>query len=331
MTTIRDVAKHANVSIATVSRVMNGANRVSAQTVALIEASAKELGYDLFANRRGSEKQKVKQLLFAIILPSLSNPYFAELLEVIESELRHENARLILHISHYDRYEESRFIESCKQLKIDGLFVVPTFVQDKAYLAEFKSLPFKVVSLTQLHDGLPSVAIDHEEGGALVAEHLVSMGHQKIGYIGTLDDIKFIGFAERLKQLGITENNLVILENHETTQYAISSTLLSAYQQSNKFDFTALFATNDVAAQFTINYLETLGIGVPENMLVVGFDNTLIAQVMNISSVSQPIREIGNLACEEMQRLLNESHYSQRHIVLRPRLVLRESSLLLSE
>jgi Transcriptional regulators len=328
MTTIRDVAQLAGVSIATISRVLNNSDKVSPDTAEHVRAVINELGYvyspPLSTRRSAADRQQ----LFAIILPTLANPYFSELLDIVEQEAQFLGRALLVFNSRGDAQRELALLNACKQYKIDGLFIVPCS-RNTAHLTSTERQPFPVVVLTKLVSEMTSVAVDHIEGGAQVAEHLVSMGHTAIGYIGATDETeqKFLGFRDTLMTLGVplaTEN---IIQTPALTAGEIAERFKEYLDAHPSLPFSAIFAFNDVAAQQVIEVLYQRGYKIPEQVQVVGFDNTLLAQVMNISSVAQPMREIGRLGCQEMIRLISDKERDTRHLTLSPRLVLRNSSV----
>jgi len=324
MTTIRDVAQLAGVSIATISRVLNNSDKVSPDTAAHVRAVVQELGYIYNQPLGGGRKSVEKTPLFAIILPTLANPYFAELLEIVE----HLGRALLVFNSRGDVQRELSLMNACQQYKIDGLFIVPCS-RSTAHITALNALSFPVVVLTQLVAELTSVAVDHVAGGAQVAEHLVSMGHTSIGYLGSVDYVeqKFGGFSDRLAALGVPLVAENIIQTPALTAIELAECFNRYLDSHPTLPFSAIFTFNDVAAQQVIEILLERGYQVPEQVLVVGFDNTLLAKVMNISSVSQPMREIGHLGCQEMMRLVEGKESDIHHLTLSPRLVLRNSSV----
>nr|WP_321238070.1 LacI family DNA-binding transcriptional regulator [uncultured Tolumonas sp.] len=331
MTTIRDVAELAGVSIATISRVLNNKGKVSEETADRVRAIVKELDYVYVKQPLKPRRTEVKpQGLFAIILPTLSNPYFSELLDIVEQEVQYLGRSLLVYNSRGEMQRELSLLNICKQQKIDGLFIVPSSSKPE-HIALLNQQPFPVVSLTQLHPELTSIAVDHAEGGAQVAEHLTSMGHTQIGYLGPADEAeqKFTGFRNKLSDLGIPLPAERIIDTPDVSAPELSARFSAYLDQHAVLPFSAIFVFNDVSAQLVIEVLQSRGYRVPEDVLVVGFDNTLIAQVMNISSVAQPIKEIGRLGFQEMMRLIehHELENDTHHLILSPRLVLRNSSV----
>jgi LacI family transcriptional regulator len=328
MATIRDVAQLAGVSIATISRVLNNSDKVSPDTAAHVRSVVEELGYVYNQPLGGRRVAKDRLPLFAIILPTLANPYFAELLDIVEQEAQHLGRALLVFNSRGDVQRELALLNACQQYRIDGLFIVPCS-RTTEHIGICNSLPFPVVVLTQLIAELTSVAVDHVEGGAQVAEHLVSMGHTEIGYLGSTDNVeqKFGGFRDRLAMLGVPLAEGNIIQTPALTAVELAARFNEYLDANPRLPFSAIFAFNDVAAQQVIEILDQRGYQVPEQVQVVGFDNTLLAKVMNISSVSQPMREIGHLGCQEMIRLIEGKETDIHHLTLSPRLVLRNSSV----
>jgi LacI family transcriptional regulator len=157
------------------------------------------------------------------------------------------------------------------------------------------------------------------------------MGHTQIGYLGPADEAekKFTGFRNKLSDLRILLPAERIIDTPDVSAPELSARFSVYLDQHAVLPFSAIFVFNDVSAQLVIEVLQSRGYRVPEDVLVVGFDNTLIAQVMNISSVAQPIKEIGRLGFQEMMRLIehNELGNDTHHLILSPRLVLRNSSV----
>ena len=328
MATIRDVAQLAGVSIATVSRVLNNSDKVLPETTKHVRAILKELNY--VYNQPLTKRRSVsgKKSLFAIILPNLVNPYFAELLDVVEQEAQHLDRGLLVFNSRGDVQRELALVEECHRHKVDGIFIIPCS-RTSAHLNALPEQSVPVVVLTQLLDHFTSVAVDHIEGGAQIAEHLVSMGHTEIGYFGSTDDAeeKFVGFRNKLTELGVHLQNECVISTPALSAMELAGAFHEFLDHHPTLPFSAIFTFNDVAAQQVIEALSQRQIMVPEQVMVVGFDNTLLSRVMNISSVAQPMREIGRLGCQEMVRLVTRNDMKIQHLTLTPRLVLRSSSV----
>jgi LacI family transcriptional regulator len=322
MSTVRDIAAHAGVSIATVSRALNEPEKVSHDTLASIEQAVKELKYV----RKIATPKHTK--LFGVIFPDISNPFFAELLEVLESEAFYHGRCVLFFNSRHNLRQERLCLQECENHGVDGVFLVP-HCTDISYLEEVKRYKFQTIMLTQTTKVLPSVAVDHEEGGRLVASHLISTGHTKIGYVGPTipTEDKLIGFTELLNSKGyqLASDHMFDTEIGADLRAFIKNLI----NDDGKLKITAIFCINDVLAQKTIEHLNHIGFRVPNDIVIVGFDNSLASKILNISSISQPMREIAHIGFEEMLKTMKQDRRSSNYVpqLLLPRLVLRESSI----
>ncbi|MFT6905131.1 MAG: LacI family transcriptional regulator [Oleiphilaceae bacterium] len=322
MSTVRDIAAKAGVSIATISRALNEPDNVSRETLLLVEEAMRELNY----KRKVAMKKRTN--LFGVIFPNICNPFFAELLDVIENEAFHHGRCVLFFNSRHNLRQEKICIHECENHGVDGVFLVPHCVAPD-YLASLKKFKFQTVLLTQSSTVLPSVAVDHAEGGRLVAEHLISMGHTEIGYVGpmTPDEEKLNGFVKQLKfrRIKVAKANMFDTE----IGAALSEFLHSLITEKHQLKVSAIFCVNDVFAQKVIEILHIIGYQIPQDIVVVGFDNSLTSSLLNISSISQPMREIAHIGFETMIEQIDkdkkESNYEPQ--LLLPRWILRESSI----
>ena len=335
MSNVRKVAERAQVSTATVSRVFNQPDSVTPETRDAVWAAADALGYS--PSKRKAKPQVVKarpSRLLGVILPDLVNPYFAELLDSLEHEAFHIGRSLLVFSHRSNPVWERQFLEECARFEVDGVFAVPSS-PDVDYRALCDGLPFPVFSLTQIRPGVQSIALDHKEGGRLVADHLVSLGHENIGYLGPTDvgEDKFVGFQQRLFEhaQSLHPSRLITLDLMPGMD--VQSCVEDFVHQHDELPFTALFVFNDLSAQLAIEALTQHGYRIPEDLIVVGFDNTVLAKVMNFSSIAQPIRELGRRACDLMLKAIERDSpkVTAEPMLLRPRLVVRDSASLQSE
>lgn len=322
MSTVRDIAAKVGVSIATISRALNEPDKVSRKTLLLVEEAMKEQNY----TRKIIMKKHTN--LFGVIFPNISNPFFSELLDVIENEAFHHGRCVLFFNSRHNLRQEKICLHECENHGVDGVFLVPHSVAPD-YLASLKKFKFQTVLLTQSSTVLPSVSVDHAEGGKLVAEHLISMGHTEIGYVGptTPDEEKLNGFIKQLKlrKIGVAKANMFDTEIGAD----LSEFLHSLIKEKHQLKISAIFCVNDVFAQKVIEILHIIGYQIPQDIVVVGFDNSLTSSLLNISSISQPMREIAHVGFKIMIEQINQnkkkSNYEPQ--LLLPRWILRESSI----
>lgn len=342
MSTIREIAQLAGVSIATVSRVMNQPEKVSPEKRANIEALMAEFHYFPHPKKRRKATD-----LFAVIVPDITNPFFSQFLDVLEMEAYQHGRSILFFNSRHDRHKERVYLEECARHKVDGVFLIP-LSGDISYLKELQSLPYPVVMLTQTSPFISSFGVDHKKGGQLAAKFLINKGHQQIGYVGICTDTrnsqepKLLGFRHYL-----STRNLVLNEDHcfDIKQDQDLTAFLLQCFASDKPP-TAFFCMNDVTAEKLLNamhsptltYMHEIPLASAAramnkiNIEVVGFDNSMTARVMHFSSISQPIREMAYSGFKEMLTLIKNKtkhnkdgsqHYNFR--LFTPTLVERKS------
>ena len=319
MATIRDVAKLAGVSIATVSRAVNEPQLVSKETRSQVEGAIDTTGYVKSVHPRK------KSNLIGVILPNLSNPFFLNLLEALEYEARTHRRSIVIFNSRQKLAMERAAFSECKKMRVDGVFLVPHSVS-REYLLEVRKHTFPTVLLTRTSSLLPSVAVDHVEGGRQVAEHLISSGHVEVAYVGPTktSEEKLAGFRQGLQQAGLQLRDDLAFDTEgegDLRRFVVDT--------AKRKRATAIFCVNDILAQEGVAILRSAGMTVPGDMEIVGFDNSIVASLLDISSVSQPMKEIAHVGFDEMLLALKSDRISGTHepLHLLPRLVMRGSSL----
>lgn len=319
MATIKDVAKLAGVSIATVSRAVNEPNLVLKETREQVEGAIAFTGYTK------TVRSRKKSGLIGVIFPNLSNPFFLSLLEALEYEARTNRSSIVVFNSRQKLSMERAAFSECRKLKVDGVILVPHSVS-REYLSEVRKYDFPTVLLTRTSSILPSVAVDHVEGGRQVAEHLISSGHVDVAYVGPTktSEEKLVGFRQGLQQAGLQLHVDLAFDTEgegDLRRFVVDT--------AKRKRATAIFCVNDVLAQETVSMLQLAGMTVPRDMEIVGFDNSIVASLLDISSVSQPMKEIAHVGFEQMMSELKSDRTSVTYepLHLLPRLVMRGSSL----
>jgi LacI family transcriptional regulator len=325
MATVQDIADFAGVSTATVSRVLNKSEAVSPETVAKVNEAIKELKYE----RKALKRKRTD--LFGIIVPDITNPFFAELLDVIEREAFFHGRCVLFFNSRHNTKQEKLYLNECLNHEVDGVFLIPTCM-DEAYLNEIKKYKFPTIMLTRSTEIIPSVSVDHAEGGRLVAEHLISIGHTKIGYVGPINhqEDKLTGFSSVLEEKKEPIRREFMFDCCASPEKSeLKQFIQSLVDKDGQPKVSAINCTNDVTAEKVQNILYSLNINVPEQIAVIGFDNSLTAKTLDMTSISQPMREIAHLGFEQMLECIKEAEKQKTYPpkVLLPRLVLRNSVL----
>ncbi|WP_373778533.1 LacI family DNA-binding transcriptional regulator [Glaesserella sp.] len=314
MATVREVAAFAGVSIATVSRALNSPETLSPESLRNVMQAINALDYQV------KIKPKKMTNLFGVIFPNISNPFFADLLEVLEQESYLHGRCILFFNSKNNARQELIALHECEAHEVDGVFLVPVGDMSEGYQDRLNQFKYQTVILTRSATKLPSVSTDHQNGGRQIAAHLLSAGHSVIGYIGIMDpfDDKYHGFAQYLSEQGYLLKTEHCLNTHEKT--SLADFLKSAIFQ---YKVTAFGCSNDVLIQQVLETCQAFEQPLPE-ISIVGFDNTIISRLMKFSTISQPMREIAHTGFELMiEALKNAKSDAFQPQLLLPKLIIR--------
>jgi LacI family transcriptional regulator len=324
-TTIRDVAERAGVSVATVSKVLNGRYGVSASTLAHVQAVIEELGYhsSIVASSLRSHRTNVVGILVADL-----EPFSTELLKGAAGAVRDTPYELVVYSAGgraADRVGwERRYLSRLGGTLIDGaLLVTPTVVDAQV------GIPVVAVDPHTGDSGVPTIASDNLHGARLATEHLLELGHRRIGFIAGRADLESArlreqGYRLALADAGIEVDPALLGEGSFEVEPAHKSALEMLLGAEPP---TAIFAANDLSALGVLAAAAELGIDVPADLSIVGFDN-VPESVMSeppLTTVDQSIQLMGRRAVEMLLGLLGGAEIPQR-ITLSTRLVQRKST-----
>ncbi|RAK03945.1 LacI family transcriptional regulator [Halanaerobium saccharolyticum] len=329
MATMEEIAEKAGVSQATVSRVINGHSGVSERKRKLVMEWVRKLDYQ--PNRTAQSLKNKKSYLIGIIIPEISNPYFSEIIEKVEIEAKNQGYNVIIANSNGNKQTEKNVISSMQSRQIDGLLIAP-IDKDSSHIKNLIKKNVFVVMLTQHLNGFSSVSVSHFNGGFKVAEHFNDLGHQSIAFIGNENDPKFKGFKKGLSKNGLKfdNNNLIEVKSWggQMSSHEVYNSLNNFIKSKSRIDITGIFAYNDLAAFGAMNALVDNGLKIPNDIAVVGFDNTFIAQELRptLTSVAQPTGEIGRLSVEILLKKIEGKLVEDKEVILESRLIVREST-----
>lgn len=328
MATMKEIARLAGVSQATVSRVINGAENVHPEIRERVMRWVRELDYQPNANAR-SLKQRRSNLL-GVVLPGISNPFFPDVVHAVLRESYRHGRSVLLFESGGNAYHEWRCIQRLYAHRVEGMLLVPVD-PEAPHLKRLKSMEIPAVVLTQEIDGFPSVSIDHREGGRLVARHFLDLGHVDVAFLGARRDPKLAGFRAALLDAGIPFGDERVIECrawHQEATYEAYLRTKEFFQQAGRPPVSALFAYNDLAAIGALRAFEELGLSVPDDVLLAGFDNTSLSAVARpaLTTVAQPTQEIGRIATDLLLEWIESGEADESPVTLAPRLVVREST-----
>lgn len=314
--TIKDVAKQAGVSISTVSRVLNNPEMVTKNKKEKILNIIEELGYSPNALARGLIHKRTYSI--GVLIPDISNLFYAEVLRGVEDAASENGYNTI--ICNTDRNKE-KMISSFKMLKekqIDGMIFTSEPIYPDSYdLLQKLGMPVVLAATHSLEYEIPSVKINDEQAAFDATVYLIQQGHTKIGMISGshLDPISGLpriqGFMRALRTYDIDCHSEQCIEygNYRFEDgYDAMKRLLEKCS-----DITAIFASSDERALGAISYLHEHGIKVPDEISIIGFDNTRMAvmSIPKLTTVSQPLYRIGYHAAEKLDGLLTGKDISE--------------------
>lgn len=326
--TIREVARAAGVSVATVSKVLNDRYGVAASTAERVRAVIDELGYESSLVARSLRNQRTN--VIGVLVADLE-PYSAEVLKGVADVIRGTEYELVAYAAGGRVGEhvgwERRHLSRLSGTLIDGAVLVTPTVKDIV-----ASVPVVAVDPHTGRTDIPIVDADNLNGGYLVGRHLAELGHQRIGLItGRADlmsaQLREKGFRAALAEAGIEIDETLVV----TGDYDPEIAEKSAYELLTRAaPPTAIFAANDATALATIEVAHRLGLRVPRDLSVIGFDNIPDAAMSmpGLTTVEQPIREMGRQAAHLLiERLVGGNHPGPaRHVRLDTRLIERNST-----
>jgi LacI family transcriptional regulator len=329
MVTIKDVARQANVSVATVSRVFSGANAVREETSKRIRDVAARLRYAPHGGARSLITSKTQTL--GVLLPDLYGEFFSEIIRGIDLAARSSGFHLLVSSSHSDRCELENAIRSMRG-RVDGVVIMSPDIDASVLLANLpEEQPVVMLNSVVRRQGVASVKIDNRRGACEMVRHLIAHGHRRIAFIAgaerNLDgDQRRRGYRAALTEAGLNLNHSMEFSGDFTEDSGFEAAKEILKRTSSRP--SAIFAANDAMAIGAMSALREAGVKVPAEIAVAGFDDIPIARHMSpaLSSVHVPIAGLGERAAGRlMSALTNPGSYVARHEVLRTTLVIRES------
>ena len=324
--TMEDVASRASVSRALVSLVMRNSPKVSERSrVAVLEA-AEELGYrrNLMAHHLASRRT----MTIGLVLNDLHNPFFAEMTDGIHETALEAGYRIVINTGLRNRAGEKAAVDTFLEFRTDGIVLVGSELSADELEALASETNLVVAARASTADSYDTVSIDDRLGARMVVDHLVNLGHRRIAHIdggpGAGARKRREGYKTAMEQSGLSEHvRIVAGEYSEHAGTAGVDQLLSDGEIP-----TAIFAANDLMATGVLDRLQYRGLRVPDDVSLVGFDNTAMAALhqMSLTTVDQPCELLGRLAARYLIERLDEERTDAVHELLTPSLVCRSTS-----
>lgn len=327
--TIKDVARHAGVSVATVSRVLNQDPAVRERTKEKVLQAIRELEYSPCMLGRNLRKSETRKIL--ILLPTMSNQFYSQIVTGIEVAARRSGYHAVVCITHSDPGLEAEYLDLLKTRFADGVIsLIPTLAADEL-TALGKRYP--IVQCSEYVEGAEmSVAgIDNETAAYEAVSYLIEHGARRVAFLGAKEKVssgilREKGYLRALADHGISVCPELIYygaysykSGRAWAQAAVSEGLIPQ----------GVFAISDTIAIGAMKVFLEAGISVPEQAAVIGFDDTALADMYrpSLTTVAQPRREMGTLAMRMLLEKIDDIHAPNRQVWLKHRLIIRETTV----
>lgn len=333
MSTILDVAKLAGVSTATVSRVINAPETVRGETREKVVRAMKTCNYKYNALARGFATKQSNTI--GLIIPTINNPVFADSTRGVQDYADQRKTQVILGNTYYQYTQEETLIETLREKQVDGLIITTTNPRGavlKTLVAE--NYPFVLLYSTVKPGPVWAVGIDNYRGGYRITEHLVSLGHKRIGMVAgsfAISDRSFHrwhGYRQCLMDNGIAYDKGLLIQ----TDYSLTGGRESVKQILSLGDPpTAIFCSNDYLALGAMKGARELGLNLPGDLSIAGFDDIQIASyvIPSLTTMRQPAYDMGKLGAELLfQRMGQQAKPVQ--LMMETELIARESTARIS-
>lgn len=325
-TTMKSIAEKAGVDVSTVSRALSGNKRIKTETREEINRLARKLNYRPNELARGLVTQKTSTI--GVIVPEISNSFYAGVLMSIEKVLSAEGYSMILGLSHYQTEMERHYLDLFISKRVDGLICFSNILIGDASYPQLASYPAVLVDFKDSVQNVDLVASDNHYGVRLALEHLISLGHKKIAFV--TDDMttsaRLQAYRAYMGQHGLICDPFIVYakQHYEEGGYHSIQTLLSLQERP-----TAVLFTNDYMALGALKAAKEQNVSVPEDISVVGFDDSTLLDYLihSITTVRQPKHLLGERAARLLlQRIEGGMDHPKERVIITPELIVRNST-----
>ena len=329
MATIADVAKAAGVSVATVSRTINGSSLVASATAQAVQEAVKQLSY--VPNQQARNLRRNESGMVLVLLPNITNQYYANVFAGINEKAQELGYSLFL-CNTEGSDPETLLSNAIDCRRADGAILLQ-MDREERWIAQYSD-HFPIVQCCEYAQNCdtPHVSVDNYHGGYQATEYLIKLGHRKIGIISAANDVvstyqRMQGYRDAMHDAGLTPDDQYIA--HADQHYSYPSSLAAARGLLSRYDRPdALFCISDAIALATVVAAGELHLSVPGDLSVVGFDDVLYTQMLHpyLTTVVQPCAALGNRAMEMLHQIITGGTLEDRSVILPHGFVAREST-----
>jgi LacI family transcriptional regulator len=330
--TIYDIAREAKVGIGTVSRVFNDHPSVSKETRRRVLRVANRLNYSPHPYARGLARKRTNSIM--AVIPFFTTFFFMEILQGVQSKLSELDCDVILFgVNHPDQVESS-LRHHVLRSRVDGQLFFSMRMPD-TFVNQFPHHRTPVILVDAFHDRFDSLTVDNQQGAYVATHHLISLGHERIGMLSANQDSipareRLRGFQNAMEEAGLTLDPLLV--RNSSSPKLDGFTRESGFEVMNQFLAmgrmmpTAVFVSSDIQAAGALSAISAAGLKCPEDISIVGFDDIELASHIGLSTMRQPMFEMGMLAAESLLARLEDPNQEPTHRMFMPNLIVRNTS-----
>lgn len=324
MTTIKDVAKLAGVSTATVSRVMNGSGYVNPSTKEKVKDAIKELDYR--PNDVARSLYKGRSKMIALFVPDIMNPFFPQVARAVEDVTNHHGYTFILCNTDDELEKEQTYLNALQQKSVDGIIIVSSTISEET----INKIKTPIVALDRIiGSNLSSVTVNNREGARVAVRHLKSIGCRRIAHISGPEHVsntqgRLRGYLDEVKDEDWFLSSYVVTgEYYFDKAVQVTKTLLTEHPEID-----GIFVGNDLMGVGALKGAQELGINVPEDLSIIAFDGIMLGETTSpsLTTMAQPIYEIGARAAEILLEQINDHDFQTQQEEFTVQLIEREST-----
>lgn len=329
-TSMHDVARHAGVSVGTVSNVLNRPDIVASATCKRVLDAIDQLGF--VRNESARQLRAGRSRVVALVVLDIANPFFADVARGAEAAAEENGSLVMLCGSGEDAERERRSLEQLEELRVRGVLITPTG-HNHAQLERLRrrSIPVILVDHHSRTGQHCSTAVDDVLGGRLAGEHLLAQGHHRIGFVGGPFTLRQVTDRHQGLTAALTRHTVAAPQVFQTPNLTVTAGRAAGAELASlpaERRPTAVFCGNDLLALGVLAETTSRGLRVPQDLALIGYDDIDFAATaaVPLSSVRQPRERLGRAAAELLLLEETETPHQHRQLVFEPELVVRQSS-----
>jgi LacI family sucrose operon transcriptional repressor len=313
MPTIKDVAEKAGVTVTTVSRVINNRGYISEHTRNKVNQVMKEMNYQ--PNEIARSLSKKRSNIIGLIIPAIAHPFFSELTHHLEKYAFDLGYKMLICNSRMDAQKEKEYIEMLKSNRVDGVIMCSHTLE----VDEYKRVHQPVITFDRHIADIPFVSSDNQTGGKLAADLLVRKGCKNIAHISgnhrldMLANLRTESFIAQLNQYQLTP--IIIELEPDVFDYSKHKQIIHQLLKQHP-DLDGLFISGDIIAIHAIQVCQELGIKIPQQIKIIGYDDIHFASMMNpaITTIRQPFEQMAKRTIEILDSMINGHSVTLQHV-----------------